>query len=82
MDARRSVGRRWDLYGRASGFSTRIHSMVLTQANWAILTAGSYFHYSETLSFFVAAKGELPFEAVNRNSLSTVGLNWGITAFR
>jgi len=56
--------------------------MVLTQANWAILTAGSYFHYSETLSFFVAAKGELPFEAVNRNSLSTVGLNWGITAFR
>ena len=82
MDVRRVMGRRWDVYGRVSGFTTRVHSMDVTQANRAILTAGGYFHYSPTLSFFWAAKGELPFEAVNRNSLSTVGINWGITVFR
>lgn len=82
IDLRRSVGPRWDAYVRASGFSTQIRTVDVTQANRAILTGGGYFHYSEALSFFLLAKGEIPFEAVNQNSLRTVGLNWGVTVFK
>jgi hypothetical protein len=82
IDARRTMGKRWDLYGRASGFSTRIHSMDVTQANRAILTAGTYYRYSDGISLFLGLKGEMPWDKANTNSLQTLGLNWGITAFR
>ena len=82
LDARRGLGRRWDLYGRASGFVTRVHSMGVTQANRAILTLGAYHHYSEGLSLFLGLKGEVPLKAAHTNSLRTIGVNWGVTAFR
>ena len=82
VDARRPVGSRWELYGRASGFSTRIRALEVTQANRAILMVGSHFRYSDTMILFLGLKGELPIAAVNTNSLQTVGLNWGVTVFR
>lgn len=45
-------------------------------------TGAAQFHYSEGLSSFFLAKGEMPFVAANENSLRTIGLNWGITVFR
>ena len=82
VDASRRTGSRWQLYGRASGFSTHIRVPKVTQANRAILLAGSYYRCSEAVTLSVALKGEVPLTVANTNSLQTIGLNWGFTVAR
>lgn len=81
IDGRRQVRSRWDTYGRLGGFVTRIHPLKVTQANGVALAVGTYFHYSNGLSLSLMLKSELPSKAINRNSLQTIGLNWGITTY-